>query len=81
MSHILCHDLVCNCDRSLHPRGAPGVGCSCTRRAEHDRARAALYNELVTALMEYHRANRLHNNEDARLFALSEAVLAKAAVL
>lgn len=34
--------------------------------------------ELLAVLREYHKANRLHHDEDARLYDLSEAVIAKA---
>ena len=34
--------------------------------------------ELLAALKEYHAANRLHHDEDARLYDLSEAAIAKA---
>lgn len=37
-----------------------------------------LIKELVKALTEYHRANRLHHDEDARLYHLSEKALKKA---
>jgi hypothetical protein len=36
LDHSQCHDLVCNCNRAEHPRGARGVGCSCRSRAERD---------------------------------------------
>ena len=34
--------------------------------------------ELLAALREYHKANRLHHDEDARLYELSSAAIAKA---
>ena len=49
-----------------------------TESWEADAHLIAASPELLAALREYHKANRLHHDEDARLYELSLAVIAKA---